>query len=183
MSDETDLWARARELGQGRFSIVKVGLVIVPDKIVGYVRCDEGGDPSGIILQVTVRSGHRNPYQILMPKTQLSGQTELSRDEFIGQFKDHWEYALMDHNGTPENASPVVTVRLFDRSMFLASRQSLLSLPLLTHERKRWQSREQWFEYHASCRNHEFAAPAADVDLEVSPEFVYVIRPRRLTSR
>jgi hypothetical protein len=157
--------------------------MIVPEKIVGHVRCEDGGDPSGVVLQLTIRSGHRNPYQILMPKTQRSGRTELSRDEFVGQFKDHWEYALMDHNGTPESADPVATVSLFDRSEFVASRELLLAWPLLTHERKRWQSREQWFEYYASCRNHEVEGPVANADLEISPEFVYVVRPRRLTSR
>lgn len=156
--------------------------MIIPSKIVCYVRREDGRDPSGIVLQLTVRSGHRNPYQILMPKTQLSGRTELSRDDFVGQFEDHWEYALMDHNGTLVGADSVATVSLFDRSQFLSSRELLLAWPLLTHERKHWQSREQWFEYYASCRNHEFEGPLASTNLEITPEFVYVIRPRRLTT-
>lgn len=150
--------------------------MIVPDRIVAHVRCEDGGDPSDLVLQLTVQSGHRNPYRILMPRSELSGRTELSRDDFVGQFKDHWEAAIMDHNGTPESAEPVVTVTLFDQMQFLASEELLLAWPLFTHERKRWRSREQWFGYYASCRNREFVGTRASADLGNSPEFVYVVR-------
>ena len=148
----------------------------IPDHIVAHVRCESGGDPSNVVLQLTVRSGHRNPYEILLPKTNGAGVTKLGRAEFVGQFKDHWESGLMDHNGTPESASPIVDLQLFDRSRFVASRELLLAWPLLKNERSRWRSREEWFDYYASCRNDQFTGPKVQVDLEKTPEFVFVVR-------
>ena len=147
-----------------------------PEKIVARLRSDSGVDPSGVVLQLTIRSGHRNPYEILLPKTDHSGVSELTSVELVGQFKDHWESGLMDHNGTVDSASPVVDVKLFDKRQFVASRKQLLAWPLLKHERSRWHSREDWFEYYSTCRNEEFAGPEIHVNLEKTPEFLFVVR-------
>ncbi|HEX7190120.1 MAG TPA: hypothetical protein VF381_00985 [Thermoanaerobaculia bacterium] len=122
-------------------------------------------DLSGLIVELTVTTGRKNPYHIDFPKTDASGLAILTRADFIGQFTDHWESGLMDHSGTPESADSTVRVALYDPSWSLANRDAALAWPLLTHERTKWSSRDEQYRYRTSSRNLEFLASPITVDL------------------
>ena len=73
-------------------------------------------DVSGIIFELRVVSGTKNPYYVIFPKTDARGIARLSSEQFRGQFEDHWENGLMDYNGTVATAIPTVTVQLLEKS-------------------------------------------------------------------
>ena len=146
------------------------------------VECDNETDLSGFIVELTVTAGRKNPYRIYFPKTDCSGVATLTRDDFVGQFKDHWEAGLMDHTGTPETADSLVRVGLYDPQWSISNPDAALAWPLLTHERTKWSSREEQYRYRTSSRNAEFVAPPIDVDLEKTNDIVLPVERRVLTT-
>lgn len=147
----------------------------VPNRTTVHVISDEGADVSGIIVQMTVTTGQKNPYYVYFPKTDTAGIATLTRDDFIGQFMDHWESELMDHAGTPESADSRVLVSLYDPSWSIANRAFALAWPLLKHERTKWSSREEEYRSRVSSRNCDFTATPMTVDLNQTQNFVFPI--------
>ena len=150
----------------------------VPERMTVRVVSTPESDPSGIIVELTVSAGPKNPYHIYFPKTDVSGVAVLTRDDFIGQFTDHWEAGLMDHGGTPESADSTVKVSLYDPSWSLENREAALAWPLMKHERTKWSSRNEQYSYRTSSRNLEFIVSPIMADLEKSTDIVLPMRPK-----
>jgi hypothetical protein len=127
----------------------------LPPIIKLTVDCPEGGDLSGLIFQMRVTSGTKNPFYIYFLKT-ADGTTQLTAEDFRGQFADHYEMGLMDYNGSVETAVDTVRISLFDPQSMLEQRATLSRWPLSKHERKNWQSRREFIDYYLSYRNREF---------------------------
>lgn len=138
----------------------------IPGRVTVHVIGTGYGDLRGIIVELIVTTGRKNPYRIYFPKTDSLGVATLTRDDFIGQFTDHWEAGMMDHSGTPESAESTVRVGLYDPSWSLETRDAALAWPLLKHERTKWSSREEEYRYRTSSRNPELLASPTPVDLE-----------------
>jgi hypothetical protein len=128
----------------------------VPPQIALRARCSEASDLSGIIFEMRVIAGTKNPYRIYFPKTAADGSTHLSAEDIEGQFNDHQEMALMDYNGNLRDASDMVTIRLFDPAPTRQRYTELLLWPLFPHERTQWESRQQLLDHMLSCRNADF---------------------------
>jgi hypothetical protein len=128
----------------------------LPPQIELRARCAEADDLSGIIFRMQITAGYKNPYSICFPKTNEGGHTQLTAKEIEMQFTDHWDMALMDYNGSIEEANELVTIHLWDPRPFREHPDDVLAWPLLAYERTRWNSRRDWFGYMASCRNDEF---------------------------
>ena len=137
----------------------------LPPQIELRARCAEADDLSGIIFEMQISAGSKNPYTITFPKTDSAGHTKIRGEEISGQFTDHWDMALMDYNGSIEEANDIVTIRLFDPAPLREGYEQLLSWPLLAHESTRWHSRREWLDYMASCRNDEFTFEGISVRL------------------
>lgn len=75
-----------------------------PNKLTVQIKSDFPTKVENIISVVKVRSGTKNPFYILFPKTDSQGVAKLTQDDFVGQLIDHFEEALMDYNGTIESA-------------------------------------------------------------------------------
>ncbi len=129
----------------------------LPLQIELRARCAEADDLSGIIFEMPITAGSKNPYTVTFPKTDSAGHTKLTGEEISGQFTDHWDMALMDYNGSIEEANDIVTIRLFDPAPLRERYEQLLSWPLFTYESTHWHSRREWLDYMASCRNDQFA--------------------------
>src|SRR4051812_47873582 len=114
--------------------------MMLPPQVELRARCSEASDLSDILFEMQITAGSKNPYRILFPKTTRDGRTALTASEIAGQFKDHWEMALMDYDGTLEDAVEVVALRLFDPASVRQHYAELLAWPLFTHERSRWKS-------------------------------------------
>jgi hypothetical protein len=114
-------------------------------------------------MQIT--AGYKNPYGIFFLKTDSAGRTRLTAEDINGQFADHWEEALMDYNGSIEDANELVTIRLWDPAPLREGYDELLAWPLFTHQRTRWLSRRDYLDYMASCRNDEFTFDGISVRL------------------
>jgi hypothetical protein len=56
----------------------------IPEEAKVRVVCDVEQDLSGVIVELTVSTGKKNPYSIYFPKTDRSGVAILTRDDFIG---------------------------------------------------------------------------------------------------
>jgi hypothetical protein len=152
----------------------------VPERTTVHVIITGESDLSGIIVELTVTAGRKNPYRIYFPKTDASGQATLTRNDFMGQFTDHWEAGLMDHSGTPESADPTVLVGLYDPSWSLENRDAALTWPLLKHERTKWSSRDEQYGYRTSSRNLQFRVSPIMVDLEKTSDIVLPVQ-RKVT--
>lgn len=150
----------------------------VPDQLTVRVSAPHEADLSGFIVELTVTAGRKNPYRIYFPKTDPSGVATLARNDFTGQFTDHWEGGLMDHDGTLKSAEPLVKVGLYDASWSIANREASLAWPLLSHERTKWRSRAEQYHYRTTSRNNEFDASPIVVDLEKTMEFALPVRRR-----
>jgi hypothetical protein len=137
----------------------------VPEFISTRVRSKDGTPVEGLIVTLRVSAGTKNPYLIHFPKTDQSGEARLTREDFVGQFTDHWESGLMDYNGTVEQAGPVVQASLFDPTWSLENPALAFAWPLLAHERTKWSSRREEYEYRVSCRNLHYVGPVVDADL------------------
>ena len=141
----------------------------LPPQIELRARCSEASDLSDIIFEMQITAGSKNPYRILFPKTTRDGRAVLIASEIVGQFADHWEMALMDYNGTLEDAVEVATLRLFDPASVREHYADLLAWPLFTHERSRWDSRREFLDDLLSCRNEQFTFSGLSVRLPESP--------------
>jgi hypothetical protein len=150
----------------------------IPERIQVRVDSDGEADLSGFIVELTVRAGRKNPYRIYFPKTDNRGFATLTRDDFIGQFRDHWESGLMDHDGSPETAESLVRVGLYDPWWSIENADAALAWPLLTHERTKWSSRKEQYRYRTSTRNTDFAASPIDVDLEKTTDILLRTEPK-----
>jgi hypothetical protein len=137
----------------------------LPPQIELRAKCSEAADLSDIIFEMQVTAGSKNPYRILFPKTARDGRTQLSAADVRGQFTDHSEMALMDYNGSLDDAVEVVTLRLFDPASVREHYDQLLAWPLFTHEKTRWQSRRQFLDDLLSCRNDQFTFGGISVRL------------------
>jgi len=138
----------------------------LPEDIELKIDADSNKDLSGVIVQMKVKAGRKNPYFIYFPKTGPDGVARLSKKEFVGQFKDHWEMGLMDYNGTPEDADPGVEVALFGPSWLIENKKLALAWPLLEHEKQRWASREQQYNYMVNNNNNHYSCDTISVNLE-----------------
>jgi hypothetical protein len=152
----------------------------IPEHITARVANSDETDLSGLIVELMVTTGRKNPYRIYFPKSDVSGLATLTRDDFIGQFTDHWEAGLMDHTGTPESADSTVRVALYDPSWSLENRDAALAWPLLKHERTKWSSREEQYRYRTSSRNPEFLVSPIMVDLGETNDIVLPVQ-RKVT--
>jgi len=128
-------------------------------------RCADADDLSGIIFRMQITAGYKNPYSIFFPKTDASGQTRLNAKEIDMQFTDHWDMALMDYNGSLEEAKGLVTIHLWDPCSFREHPEQILNWPLFSYEKTLWESRREWFDYIASCRNDEFTFGGISIHL------------------
>jgi hypothetical protein len=137
----------------------------LPPQIELRARCAEADDLSGLIFRIQITAGYKNPYGIFFPKTDSVGHTRLTAKDINGQFADHWEEALMDYNGSVEDANELVTIRLWDPAPLREGYDKLLAWPLFTHQRTRWHSRHDYLDYMASCRNDQFAFDGISVRL------------------
>jgi hypothetical protein len=127
----------------------------LPPQIELRARCAEAEDFSGIIFRMQITAGYKNPYSIYFPKTDERGHAQLTVKEIEMQFTDHQEMALMDYNGSLEDAHELVTIHLWDPRSF-REHTDVLAWSLFSYEKTRWNSRHDWFDYMASCRNDEF---------------------------
>lgn len=152
----------------------------VPENVRVRVVCGDATDLSGLIVGLTVRAGRKNPYLIYFPKTDSAGVASLTRNDIVGQFHDHWEASLMDHDGTLETADPLVGVSLHDPLWLRENREAALAWPLLPHERTKWRSRQEQYRYRTSARNSRFVATPLEVDLEGSSDIVLPVERRTL---
>ncbi|HUR83547.1 MAG TPA: hypothetical protein VM733_22515 [Thermoanaerobaculia bacterium] len=148
-----------------------------PEQIRVRIECPDEDDLSGIIVEMLVHAGGKNAYRIYFPKTNTLGVTTLTREDFNGQFKDHWEGGVMDHEGTLDTADPVVSFGLYNATWSIENRDAALAWPLLTHERTRWFSREEQYFYRTSTRNKDFVVVTPiKVDLERTSDVVLPLR-------
>ena len=137
-----------------------------PEKTTLQIVSDSPGDLDGLIILIKVRSGTKNPFYIEFPKTDWQGAAELTQEDFVGQFMDHFEKALMDYNGTIESAEPIVEVFLFDPSWSINNKQLALAYPLFKHEATKWKTRKEEYNNRITCRNLEYSASPLEIDLE-----------------
>jgi len=140
--------------------------------------CDDPLDLSGVIVVLTLSAGRKNPYHILFPKTDTSGEACLERTDLVGQFSDHAATFLMDYDGSLETAGPIVDVSLFDPDGLLAHGEEALAWPLAPHESTRWSSRAEQYAYRVSCRNPLFVGGRRSVDLERSDVIELAVRAK-----
>ncbi|HEV7767315.1 MAG TPA: hypothetical protein VGQ76_20100 [Thermoanaerobaculia bacterium] len=154
----------------------------IPEQIRVRVECENEIDLSGLIVELTVTAGQKNPYRIYFPKTDWSGVATLTRDDFVGQFRDHWEAGLMDHDGTPETADCLVRVGLYNPQWSIENPDTALAWPLLTHEHTKWSSREEQYLYRTSTRNIEFVVSSIDVDLERTNNIILPVKRKLLAT-
>ena len=148
----------------------------LPPQVDLRARCADVADLSDLIFEMQITAGSKNPYRILFPKTAPDGRSVLTASDITGQFTDHWEMALMDYNGTLDQAVDVVTLRLFDPAPTREHYNELLAWPLFTHEHSRWKSRQDFLDYFLSCRNDRFTFPGISVRL---PESALIYLPLR----
>jgi hypothetical protein len=128
----------------------------LPPIIELKVECPQQGDLSGLIFELLVTTGSKNPFRIHFEKTSENDTTRITAEDFCGQFNNHFDMASMDYDGSIETAADVMTIRLFDERPMMEHREELLRWPLFKHERTVWESREEFISYFLSCRNREF---------------------------
>jgi hypothetical protein len=92
------------------------------------------------------------------------------------QFTDHWEMALMDYNGSLEDANELVTIHLWDPRSFREHPRNALVWELFSYERTRWNSRREWFDYMASCRNDQFTFDGISIGLSETTRLYVSLR-------
>ena len=56
----------------------------LPPQIELRARCAEADDLSGIIFEMQITAGSKNPYTIAFPKTDSAGHTKLTGEEISG---------------------------------------------------------------------------------------------------
>jgi hypothetical protein len=162
-----------RELGRTLANAMRL-----PATISVRLHSEDANSLHDLIVQMKVVAGTKNPRFILFPKTDDAGFAQLSAEDFQGQFDDHLESGLMDYNGDVSGASPIVELSLFDVAWSRENRDLALAWPLLRHERSKWQSRAQEYEYRISCRNADFIAAPVSANLSESSHLSLVVRTR-----
>lgn len=150
------------------------------DEIILQIKSDEKCDLKDLLVIMKITAGTKNPYYISFPKTDQNGRSVLTKGELIGQFNDHIAMALMDYNGTIENAENTVEINLINTSKLIKNKKELLSWPLLPHEKKIWKTRSEELEYRLSNRNSIFTAKAIKVNLEKTNKILYRIKTKEL---
>jgi len=135
----------------------------VPDNITVRIISDEIEDLSGLIVEITIFTGKRNPRRLHFPKTEHDGCTTMTRGDLVGQFEDETQFDLMGSWGNLEDALPVVEISLHDTSNAVAAGKCLW--PLGKHEKTKWSSPEAEYAYRISSRNQEFRATPVKADL------------------
>jgi hypothetical protein len=143
----------------------------LPPQIELRARCAEADDLFGIIFRMQMTAGYKNSYSIFFRKTDERGHTRLTAKEIEMQFTDHWDMALMDYNGSLEDANELVTIHLWDPRPLREDSEQVLAWPLFSYEKTHWKSRREWFDYMASCRNDEFTFGGISIRL---PETTHV---------
>ena len=128
----------------------------LPEKIYLEIKSKKETELEDLIVQLNVRSGRKNPYHIFLPKTDKDGRAIISKDDFKGQFEDHYGTGLMDYDGSIETAKPEVEVSLFDPAWMIENKKLALAWPLLKNEKPKWKSRQEKYNYMISCRNPKF---------------------------
>lgn len=154
----------------------------IPERLMLQVVCEDATDLSGLIVELKVTTGRKNPYRIYFPKTDRSGKATLTREDFVGQFTDQWESGLMDHSGTAESANSVVEVTLYDPSWSIQNPDLALAWPLLPHERTKWSSRDEQYRYRTSTSNTQFVASPIAVDIGQASEIVFPVRRKAVAA-
>jgi hypothetical protein len=149
--------------------------MMVPEQINLRLITDAGQDLAAIVVELTLRTGRRNPRHIYFPKSDHLGRASLDRDDFLGQFNDATEADLMGSWGTIEQAFSTVEVSLYNPAPALAAGKS--NWPLFPHERTRWSSRAAEYAYRTSCRNLLFIAEPLHVDLHETSYIRFTITP------
>ena len=149
----------------------------VPTLITIQIRLDQEVELSDLIVQLRVSTGHKNPYYIYFPRTDANGYAELTRADFIGQFTDHYEIGLMDYAGAPRDANPVVVISLFDNTWHKQNRHLAMAGPLLKHEKTKWRSKQEQYDYMVCSRNKHFLCRPEKVDLHELSEIVLALSP------
>jgi hypothetical protein len=128
----------------------------LPPTLTLKVDCPQGGDLSGLLFIMTVTSGPKNPYHIHFPHTSADGTSQLSSQDFRGQFKDHGDTFIMDYSGSVEIASDVVSLDLYDTRLMIKGQAQILRWPLSKYEQTVWRSRKEFVDYFLTCRNLGF---------------------------
>jgi hypothetical protein len=127
-----------------------------PRSIEIQVLCDDERDLSDLIVQMRVQAGTKNSRYISFPKTTRDGKASLAEKDFTEQFHDYSRMALMDYNGTIEEASQSVNVTLFDVAQMRQHANDLKRWPLTEYELSLWKTSEERVDYFLSCRNELF---------------------------
>jgi len=145
-------------------------------EIISFNVVDKSKQPiEGIIVEIKVYSGTKNPYIILSPKTDISGKAEITKTNFIGQFEDHWEMGLMDYNGTIQEAKSKADVYLFNPEWTINNKESCLAWPLLKNEQPLWSTREEQYNYLTSCKNQKYKANKQKVNFSEANNVVVTV--------
>jgi hypothetical protein len=147
----------------------------LPPQIELRARCAKADDLSGIIF----RANHRRlqkPIWYLLPEDRRAWSHQLTAKEIEMQFTDHWEMALMDYNGSLEDANELVTIHLWDPRSFREHPRNALVWELFSYERTRWNSRREWFDYMASCRNDQFTFDGISIGLSETTRLYVSLR-------
>ncbi len=139
--------------------------MIVPDKIYIELVSNKEEDLSGIILELKISTGRRNPRYITTPKTNRKGKSELSQEDLEGQFEDHWESGQMDYSGNLKDASPIIEVSLYDLARFRENKELFLAWTLLKNEKLKWKSKEEQCNYMISSMNDKFEANPLKINI------------------
>jgi hypothetical protein len=149
--------------------------MILPSRIVLKATLGDGTPAVGLIFQMTLTTGRKNPYAILFPKSDAAGVSELGAVDVKGQFTDHWQAGLMDHSGTIEDASQQAQVTLFDVAALRSHLELALAWPLLRHESTLWASRQAKVDYLLSCRNEKFLLPHCAMEVPQGTDKVLML--------
>ncbi|MBY8999369.1 MAG: hypothetical protein KGD64_00460 [Candidatus Heimdallarchaeota archaeon] len=144
---------------------------------------DEKVDLNGIILELKITAGRKNPYYITTPKTNRVGYSELDQEELIGQFKDHWEMGIMDYDGSLEVAEPIIEVSLYDPTWLRENKRIAFALPLLKNEKPKWKSREEQYNYMISCTNNQFEASPIKININETDTIKMKVKKRKCFNR
>jgi hypothetical protein len=142
----------------------------LPSQIDIQLVCDNENKLDGLIVQMTVRAGTKNPFLIYFSKTNKEGQTSITAIDFKDQVDFQITMGIMDYNGSIETASQVVNIDLGlpYRKELLEDKRFLESIRkgyLQGYERLKWSSSAEMVSYYLSSRNNEFITKPQSVEL------------------
>ena len=153
----------------------------LPSQIDIQVVCDDEENLDGLIVQMTVYAGTKNPFLIYFPKTNKEGQTSITAVDFKDQVDFQITIGIMDYNGSIETASQVVSIdlglpyrkELLEDKRFL---ESIRKSSLQGYEKLKWLSSDEKVSYYLSSRNDKFIAKPQSVELRPNEIIQFVIR-------